>query len=227
MVYNFIMGVRFVPMLDLVFLVLVSGVILYRLYTTLGRKEGGSEGPARPSKAQSAKIISLSKVGRPQERSVSTASLPESCRALEPLLKNDPSFDPEGFLEGAKAAFKIIAEAFSKGDLKALKPLLSPTIYKTFVSAIEEREKKGETLDTQVSSFQTVKVLKSGVQGRLVEVTVSFVSNQISMLKKASGEIIETDPEDFDKVTDVWTFARDSRSTNPNWQLVGVEEAGS
>ncbi|MCP4924262.1 MAG: Tim44 domain-containing protein [bacterium] len=211
-------------MLDLIFLTLVSGVILYRLYTTLGRKGDGAEGPARSSKPQVAKVIPLSRDRQRQSRVASISSLPEVYRPLEPLLKTDSSFDPEEFLKGAKGAFKMIVEAFAKGDRKSLKPLLSPTVYKNFVSVIENRESKGEKLETSVESFQNVKAIRSGVQGRLAEATVSFVSNQISTFKKASGETIETDPESFDEVTDVWTFARDTRSTNPNWQLVGVEE---
>ncbi|XP_022778469.1 uncharacterized protein LOC111320039 [Stylophora pistillata] len=154
-------------------------------------------------------------------------SLPESYQPLEPLLKKDPSFDPEAFLNGAKSAFKMIVEAFAKGDRKTLKPLLSPTIYKNFISAIEKREKEGDVLETSVDGFQKVKIVQSGIRGRLAEVTISFISNQVSKLKQASGEIIETDPEGFDEVVDTWTFAHDIRSSDPNWQLVGVEEEGA
>ena len=56
-------------------------------------------------------------------------------------------------------------------------------------------------------------------------VTVKFVSELITVTRDAEGEVVEGDPKKVREVTDIWTFARDISSKNPNWKLVATESA--
>ena len=57
----------------------------------------------------------------------------------------------------------------------------------------------------------------------IAQVTVRFVSQLVSVTRDRSGTVIEGSPEKVTEVTDVWTFARDMSSRDPNWKLVATE----
>lgn len=210
-------------MLDLIFLVFVSVIIIYRLYVTLGKKNITSKDKFNVSNVINTQELSNSNKNNLKLNSFNSDDFANGLDKLDVIVNYDSSFNPRLFLEGAKSAFKIIVEAFSQGDRNSLKPLLTPAIYKKFIFVIEEREKKGDIFDTKISSFQSVKILKSVIQGTFFNITVSFTSNQVNIFKKSSGEIIQTDSESFDQITDIWTFSRNISSTNINWCLTDIE----
>jgi predicted lipid-binding transport protein (Tim44 family) len=61
------------------------------------------------------------------------------------------------------------------------------------------------------------------LRGRTAQITVRFVSQLISVTRDKSGNVIEGNAEKVTDVTDVWTFARDLSSRDPNWKLVATE----
>jgi predicted lipid-binding transport protein (Tim44 family) len=139
---------------------------------------------------------------------------------LEAIAKADPRFDPHTFLTGAKAAFEMIVSAFAKGDVKTLKGLLAPDVLKNFSSAIETRQKEGQTLISQLVGFGEVTIYAARLGGTEAHVTVRFETEQVNGLKDKSGAVIDGDPTKPEKVTDIWTFMRDVRARDPNWFLV-------
>jgi predicted lipid-binding transport protein (Tim44 family) len=60
------------------------------------------------------------------------------------------------------------------------------------------------------------------VRDRSAQLTVRFVSQMISVTRDKAGAIVDGNPEKVTDITDVWTFARDSTSRDPNWKLVGT-----
>ena len=135
----------------------------------------------------------------------------------------DGSFDPGAFAEGATAAFEMIVEAFARGDRDTLQPLLAPNVFANFEAAIAERERAGETLETTIVALNPAEVTGAAMQGRDARVTVTFVSEQSNAVKDADGNVTDGDPATIEKITDIWTFARDTRSRDPNWQLVETD----
>ena len=57
-------------------------------------------------------------------------------RGLDEILRAEPAFDANGFLEGAKAAYEMTVTAFAQGDRNTLKNLLSRDVYQGFERAI-------------------------------------------------------------------------------------------
>ena len=55
--------------------------------------------------------------------------------------------------------------------------------------------------------------------------TVRFVSQMISVTRDKAGTIVDGNPDKVADITDVWTFARDVTSRDPNWKLVGTGSA--
>jgi len=135
----------------------------------------------------------------------------------------DPGFDPDSFAQGAKAAFEMILNAFSTGDRKALKGLLSPDVLKNFDTAIGEREAAGEILEDTLVGIRSSEIVEASMDGHHSVITLKFVSEQISALHDAEGNVIDGNPNEVIDVTDYWTFSRDTRSKDPNWTLIGTE----
>ncbi len=146
--------------------------------------------------------------------------------ALDAIVKADPAFDPKHFVAGARAAYEMIVSAFAQGDRRTLKDLLSQDVYAGFEAAIKDRETRGERTETRFVSIDDAKLIDASVQGRNAQITLRFVSQIISATRDKDGAVVDGNAEKVTDVTDVWTFARDVSSRDPNWKLVGTEAAG-
>lgn len=143
-------------------------------------------------------------------------------QGLARIASADGAFTPDGFLNGARGAFEMILTAFAVGDVKTLKSLLSEEVYHNFAAAVRSREDAGEVLEETLVGIKSAEIVEAELDGRLANVTVKFVTEQVSALRNASGDIIDGNPSEVITVTDFWTFSRDTRSRDPNWTLVAT-----
>jgi hypothetical protein len=143
-------------------------------------------------------------------------------QGLEQIRRADPSFEPAHFLEGARTAFEMIVTGFAHGDKEALRPLLSDEVFQQFVAAIDERAAAKETLETRIVRLDNSEIVEAELLGRNAQVTVRLTSQQINVTRAMDGSIVDGDPEHPAEKTDYWTFARDTRSADPNWVLVAT-----
>ena len=141
---------------------------------------------------------------------------------LDTIVAQDASFDPRHFLSGAKGAYEMIVLAFANGDRRALKDLLSSEVFESFDAVIKEREKNEQKTETRFVSIDKAELVNAEVRDRNAQLTVRFVSQMISVTRDKSGVIVDGNAEKVSDITDVWTFARDITSRDPNWKLVGT-----
>ncbi|MGF1591867.1 MAG: Tim44/TimA family putative adaptor protein [Kiloniellaceae bacterium] len=134
----------------------------------------------------------------------------------------DRNFDKDQFLAGARAAFEMIVASFAAGDAKALRPLLANDVFDDFSGAIKEREAANETLETTLIGITSSEIIEAELRQKTAFVTVKFVSEQVNVTRDSEGRIVDGDPNHVAKVTDIWTFARNTRSRDPNWALVAT-----
>jgi predicted lipid-binding transport protein (Tim44 family) len=132
----------------------------------------------------------------------------------------DHNFDPGSFAEGAKGAYEMIVDAFAAGNRDALRPLLNDQVFDNFTGAIDEREDQGHTLETKIVAINAAEIVEAELKGKVAEVTVKFVSEMVSVSRDEDGEMLPDQPAGTREVTDIWTFARDTRNRDPNWQLI-------
>jgi predicted lipid-binding transport protein (Tim44 family) len=142
---------------------------------------------------------------------------------LDAIVAEDPSFDPQHFIAGARAAYEMIVNAYAEGDHRTLKNLLSREVYDGFEQVIREREGRGETAETKFVSIDATDITAAEMRGKIAQVTVRFVSQLISATRDRAGNVIDGSSDKVTEVTDVWTFARDISSRDPNWKLVATE----
>lgn len=144
-------------------------------------------------------------------------------RGLLQLSQSDSAFDPKHFVEGSKQAYEMIVTAFAEGNRKILKDLLSKEVFEGFSSAITDRESRAEQVDQSFVGINKADIVEAEVKGGLAQLTVKFVSQLISATRDKSGTVIGGDPQKIKEVTDIWTFAREVSSRNPNWRLVATQ----
>jgi predicted lipid-binding transport protein (Tim44 family) len=146
-------------------------------------------------------------------------------KGLIDIVRSDAAFNPEEFLKGAKAAYEIIVTAFAEGNRKTLKDLLSRDVYDGFTGAITDRESRGEQIDQSFVGIKSADIVEAELKGGIAQLTVKFVSELISATRDKAGEVISGDPKRIREVTDIWTFAREVVSRNPNWKLIATQAA--
>ena len=143
-------------------------------------------------------------------------------QGLDTLVAQDSSFDPRHFLSGARGAYEMIVLAFANGDRRALKDLLSSEVYDSFEAAIKDRERQERKTETRFVSIDKAEIVSAEARDRASQLTVRFVSQMISLTRDKTGAIVDGNPDKVADITDVWTFARDPTSRDPNWKLVGT-----
>jgi predicted lipid-binding transport protein (Tim44 family) len=144
---------------------------------------------------------------------------------LDAIAAQDSSFDPRHFISGARSAYEMIVLAFANGDRRALKDLLSSEVYESFETVIKDREKHEQKTETRFVSIDKAELVSAEARDRAAQLTVRFVSQMISVTRDKTGAIVDGNPDKVADITDVWTFARDTSSRDPNWKLVGTGSA--
>jgi len=227
-----------------IFFLVAAVVIFFQLRNVLGRRTGNERPPFDPYStrrgAKDAKdapqapenVVALPRKRPPGEpapdayASIDAVAKPDTDlnRGLRAIKDAEASFEPKEFVDGAKLAYEMIVMAYADGDRKALKNLLSREVYDGFVAAIGEREAKSEKVQSSFVGIDKADIVAAEMKGSEAHVTLRIVSELISATRDKAGTVIDGDPETVAEVKDVWTFARDTRSRDPNWKLVATEE---
>ena len=97
---------------------------------------------------------------------------------------------------------------------------MSKKINDQFEEALKERSKRGHYAEITFIGVNSAKIKEHKKINEILNVTVDFVSEVITCIKDKDKKIISGDPEKIKKIYDTWVFSRDTRSSNPNWQLV-------
>ncbi len=210
-----------------------AALIIFRLRSVLGRRTGNERPPGdvfsrrRKPDSRTDNIVRLPDQDNRAADSDDADAEPEAEIARSPLEaglfeigKADRNFGTEVFLEGAGGAFEMIVAAYAEGDLAQLKRLLSKDVYENFAEVVQARYDNQETLETTLVGIKSVALMDARVENRRGLITVKFVSEQINVTRDRDGKIIDGDPDDVAAITDIWTFAREVRSRDPNWTLV-------
>ncbi|HEU4985848.1 MAG TPA: Tim44/TimA family putative adaptor protein [Rhizobiaceae bacterium] len=223
-----------------IFFLVAAVVIFFQLRNVLGRRTGKERPPFDPYTAartpakndvpKPENVVSLPRRKGAEEPADSYAAIDAIAKpgtdlnkGLRAIRNADPAFDPKAFIDGAKLAYEMIVMAFADGDRRTLKNLLSREVYDGFVAAISERENRSEKIESSFVGIDKIDFVSAEMKGTEAHVTLRVVSELISATRDSSGTIIDGDPETVAEVKDVWTFARDTRTRDPNWKLVATE----
>lgn len=225
-----------------IFFLVAAVVIFYQLRNVLGRRTGNERPPFDPYTAGRSRsgeqengngqenVISLPRRKDAAEAEDNYAGIDAFAKpgtdlnkGLRAIRDAEPQFDPRTFVDGAKLAYEMIVMAYADGDKRTLRNLLSREVYEGFLAAIEDRESRSEKVQSSFVGIDKAEIVSAELKGTEAHITLRIVSELISATLDKSGEVIDGDPETVAEVKDVWTFARDTRSNDPNWKLVATE----
>lgn len=217
---------------EIVILAMIAAFLGLRLYSVLGERAEHEEEsvPHRFDAAEEDRAPRAvpnpapSPVAplRPQPRL--DGLMPAVERGIREISAADPRFDITAFLQGAKEAYRMILEAFWKGDRETLKALCDPDVYASFAAAIDAREQAGHTLDNKLVRIEDTRIHSATLEGRTAQVAVLFVSDIAAVTRDKDGNVVAGSLDDAVESRDVWTFARDVTSASPDWLLVETDE---
>jgi predicted lipid-binding transport protein (Tim44 family) len=228
------------PEIDLptVIFALVALFVAYKLRSVLGmrqdseRQAGGSllaplrRVPAPPTAPVAQPDGAASALAPPPaaDRWKGVAeSDPAVWSGLDAIAAADRSFSPQAFLSGARVAYDMVVHAFAAGDSAALRNLMTPEAFANFDSAIQSRAAAGQTMTTTVVSIDDAAIAGAQLAGPMAQLSVRFAAKLASVTRDAQGAVVDGSPSAVADHVDLWTFARDIRSRNPNWMLTATE----
>ncbi len=232
----------------IIFLALAVFIFL-RLRSVLGQRTGRERPPYDPYSARDAvrspvtdgKVVTLptnppAAIVRPAPAEPAEPAAPPAERwkdiaepgspvaaGLDAIAAADTDFDAKHFITGARTAYEMIVTSFAEGDRRQLKTLLSREVFDGFDTAITEREGRGETSETRFVSIDASTITAAELRNRTEQITMRFLSKLVSATRDRSGAVVDGSADKVTDVTDVWTFARDISSRDPNWKVVATE----
>jgi predicted lipid-binding transport protein (Tim44 family) len=213
----------------IIILALVALFIGLRLYSVLGERTGHEQPILKPADPEAdARVEPRAQPSSPASVSAAEpdelAYLPTAGPGVRALLAADPSFDVGRFLDGSKAAYRLILEAFWKGEVEAMRPYVDAHVLETFAAAVEQRSKDGLVLDNRLVAIDQAVIAGAEVERSLALVTVRFEADIAAITRNAAGEVVAGSLSDAVQTRDRWTFRRDISSRDPNWILVETDE---
>ena len=200
------------PYIDIIIFAILAVFLIFRLRSVLGRRDGFDEKPDDEGKR------AVFKKSDPSIKELDATS----GEGIAAVVAADAHFSQQDFLDGAGLAYKMILEAFAKGDMDQLKPLLGYDIATDFGDAIRDRRKAGEVLTIELVDLSRVDLVRAWVEAGIAFIAVEFHSTQKKILRDEAGKIIEGSDE-AEMFVDQWVFERDVTSKNPNWLLVETQ----
>lgn len=218
--------------IEIIVWAMFAGFIFLRLRSVLGRRTGNERPPRtgrfgrQPAGPGDRNASDADHQGAGPDEDAGIGDFkglaPQVRQGLEAIWRHDKAFDLERFLDGAKKAYEVILEGFWAGDKDDIRPFIGDDIFEQFSSAIEAREKEGLTVENKLVETTDLSVDDARLEGDIAEITLRFVSDIISITRNREGELVEGNMSDAVKVTDIWTFAKGTRSSDPNWTLIAT-----
>jgi predicted lipid-binding transport protein (Tim44 family) len=212
----------------IVILALVALFVGLRLYSVLGERTGHEQQPILKPADPDARVGQ--KVSQPPPSPSAPAEtndmsfVPTAGPGVRAILAADPTFDVAQFLEGSKAAYRLILESFWKGELDGLRPHVDDHVYETFATAVEQRKKEGLKLDNRLVTIDQAVISEASIERGVAVVTVRFEADIAAVTRDAEGTVVAGSLSDAVQTRDLWTFRRDIGSRDPNWLLIETDE---
>jgi predicted lipid-binding transport protein (Tim44 family) len=210
----------------IVLLAMVAGFLALRLYSVLGKRTGheqtfvapveqGQLAPSAPGdEARPTVVIENSNVFEPS-----------AAAGIRAIIAADSNFDVARFIDGSKAAYRMILEAYWRGDEVELAELTDDDVRRSFAASIAERKAAGHVLDNRLVQIEKAIISAATLDGKTAEITVRFDADIAAVTRDADNNVVAGSLSDAVPTHDAWTFSRTVRSSDPNWILTDTDES--
>ena len=227
---------------DILLYALIAAGLVFWLKNLLGTRHGEERDRANPfiqdpstfKKAQSTPVQTSDDTNAPSLSLSDNAQMLDLPRNVDidehvwsdvsELRRHDKSFDIAQFTSAAQDAFVIVVEAFAKGDRETLSDLLAEPVMNAFSCALDEREKNGERVETEIHSIKKVEVMEARYDAPMAYMTLRFIADETAVIYDSNDNPISGDPDHITEMNDIWVFGRDLKSKDPRWLVVETRD---
>ena len=215
---------------EIVIFAMIAGFLGLRLYMVLGKRTGAEPPLRRPEEAKLGDSPAPVAIAERKEKPAAAVTAdtpvePGAVPGLRAIASADPGFNGDVFIAGAQSAYRMVLEAFWRGDREALATLADEDVQAAFGEAISDREEAGQTLDNRLVRVDKAVIAQAALDGRIARIMVRFDADIAAVTRDADGKVVAGSLTDAVPTHDVWTFERDVKSRDPNWLLVDTDEA--
>ncbi len=223
-----------VTAVEIIILAMIAAFLGLRLYSVLGRRaeheeepiqgrfDAKGDAPAVPRTAP--QVVPDRPAIQAQQHQLVPGVTPAIERGLREIAAADRRFDLTGFAEGSKAAYRMVLEAYWRGDKAELGQLCDSDVYEGFAAAIDARIAAGETLDNRLVRIDEANLVAASYQAPMARITMRFTADVASVTRDAQNQVIAGSLDDAIEVRDLWTFSRNLTSAEPDWLLDETDE---
>ncbi len=218
---------------EIVILAMIAAFLGLRLYSVLGRRAEHEEEPI-PGRFDQQPGAARAPVPRPVEEAESfpprlpdreyPSASPSVERGLREIAATDRRFDAFAFMDGARGAYRMVLEAFWQGDKEELRQLCDNSVYESFAAAIDARQEAGETLENRLVRIEEAAISDARFEAPMARIMVRFRADIAAVTRDAQGNVVAGSLDDAIEASDVWTFARNVNSADPDWVLEETDE---
>ncbi|CAN5586503.1 Tim44/TimA family putative adaptor protein [soil metagenome] len=204
----------------------IAAFLGMRLYSVLGKRTGHEQPLTRAIEDRAPPVTLPRPIEMaPEPRDTGNRNIDTRAQAgLRAIIAAEPSFDVAQFLLGAQAAYRMILEAYWKGDEAALADLVDDEVLQAFATAIADRGTAGHVLDNRLVTIERAVIVDAAVESRVGRIVVRFDSDIAAITRDAEGVVIAGSLSDAVETHETWTFARPLKSGDPNWKLIDTDE---
>lgn len=213
-------------MVYVVLLAMIAGFLALRLYMVLGKRTGHEQPLPKPAEDRvPATVLPRTVDALPETRETPARTVdPNAQSGIRAIIAAEPGFDVTRFIEGAKGAYRMILEAYWKGDEEALGWLVEDDVRESFKTAIAERTAAGHVLDNRLVSIEQAVITDASVQDRVARISLRIDADIAAVTRDSEGNVVSGSLSDAVETHEIWTFTRTLKSADPNWKLADTDE---
>ena len=204
-------------MLELIIFAALAALVLYMLYSVLGRRVG-----RQPQEGAAATLgLRLRRAEAQPSRPPAEVSAEIQHPGLAAIRAGDPAFELGKFMEGARGAYEQIVRAFARGDRETLRSLTNSDVFDAFEPAVAAREAEGREESVEFLHPPRADLEEADVSGKLARLKVRFLAEMRRHVKARGAD----DAVDDRRTAELWTFERPVDAKGSGWTLARVDAA--
>jgi predicted lipid-binding transport protein (Tim44 family) len=224
--------------IDIIFFAMIAIFLILRLRGVLGKRDRNDgagfldlfkqdlDTDKTKYETKDNNVVKLSKIDNKSEDFEEILSAAETSSPLTDgilqVQECDTNFNQEDFLVGARVAFEMILKSYASAEVDVLKPLLSNEVFGNFSKAIQDRENAGHVMEDTLVGIKKSEMVEAYMEGDCANITIKFESEQVNAVRDENGDVVQGSADVILTTTDFWTFARETKSKDPNWLLVAT-----
>lgn len=213
-------------MITIIIMAMIAVFVGLRLYQVLGERTGHEQQPIARQAETRVDMRKVAPVGEVIENEPTRSNVfePAAADGVRAIIAADPNFDVSQFLDGAQGAYRMILEAFWRGDEATLEPLVDTDVREAFLAAIAERKAAGHVLDNRLIAIENAIIERATLNGRNAVISVKFDAVIAAITRDADGHVVAGTLSDAVQTHEVWTFGRNLDAVDPNWLLIETDD---